>query len=107
MLDRIPKDLLHNVLNRVPLRDMARLSCVSPQLRESVFCALALISLKLDTQSPEEIKKTFYWLATLSTRFMTCPRPRILQLYPLAPTDGVMLEPALILPGEFALLQPT
>ena len=107
MLDCIPKDLLLNVLDSLSLRDTARLSCVSPQWRQAILCVLASISLKLNTQAPEEADRILYWLAALSARPRTCSQLHTMQLHPLAPTDGVVREPALMLPGECASLQPT
>ena len=100
MLDCIPEDLLHKVLDRLSFRNTARLVCVSPQLHEAVLCAMSCINLMINPQSPEEAQKLLYWLAAVSARPRTYSRLHTLQLHILAPADKFV--PALKLPGEYS-----
>ena len=102
MLDRIPEDLLRNVLDRLTLRDTARMTCVSSDWREAIVCVLDSISLVLDTQRPDKADRMLYWLAALSARPRACHQLQLLQLHPFTPADRVLTEPVLVLPGEVA-----
>ena len=100
MLNCIPEDLLHKVLDYLPLRDMARLLCVSPQFREAVLHALRTLKIKLDPQDPDQVTTMVCWLRGLSACPETFPCLQILQLCPLAPAAESLREPALVFTGE-------